>query len=321
MATGLVLFSLYLICNSWQLNFIRMKKILVPTDFSFLANCAVNFATQLAVLESADIKLLHVIEPPDPKMNSTGEVTNDPLNDVYVIELVKQAKKKLHDLLDTYCDRNVSIEYEVAIGNPASSILEEIRNRSIETVIMGARGHSWLESVLIGSTTERIVRKATCPVITLKCSLEKLQKLQRIVYHFNPEEQQTKVIQELKKLTHLLNAHLYLLAVVMPAKFKPTTELNNQMKAFVTAHELENFSTHIYIDKVEEEGIMHFAEEINADLIAIGTDSHTNILQLLTTNLREDLVNHSQRPVWTFNTKSIKPVQGSEIEENYTVIL
>jgi nucleotide-binding universal stress UspA family protein len=69
-----------------------MKKILVPTDFSFLANCSVNFATKLAKLDPATIKLLHVIEPPVAKMNSTGEIMKDPMSDVYVLELVEKVK-------------------------------------------------------------------------------------------------------------------------------------------------------------------------------------------------------------------------------------
>jgi nucleotide-binding universal stress UspA family protein len=295
-----------------------MKKILVPTDFSFLANCAMNFATQLAKLESSCIKLLHVIEPPLYKMNSTGEIIKDPLGDVYVLELVAKSKKQLHDILETYCDRKITIEYEVVIGNPANSILDEITSNGINLVIMGSRGASWLDRFLVGSTTEKVVRNAACPVITLKCSIEKVEKLQRIVYAFDSQEDQSLIINELKKLSQPLGAHLYLLRVITPSKFETHRAVTSQLEDFVNKYKLEDYSTHIYTDAKEEEGIMHFAEEVNADLIAMGTNTHTNILQLLTTNLREDIVNHSLRPVWTYNSRLAKHSSADEFDENYT---
>lgn len=295
-----------------------MKKILVPTDFSFLANCALNFAIQLAKIEPASIKLVHVIDPPVAKMNSTGEIIKDPLGDIYVLKLVEKSKKQLHELQLKSCDKAITIEHEVIIGNPALSILDEVTSSDIDLVIMGSRGASWLGRFLIGTTTEKVVRNATCPVITLKCQIEKVEKLQRIVYAFDAKGDQTCIISELKKLSQSLSAHLYLLRVITPSKFESQRKVNKQMNDFVNEHKLEHYSIHIYTDSNEEEGIMHFAEEVNADLIAIGTNPHTNIFQLLTTSLREDMVNHSKRPVWTYNPALVKKAQTDEFDENYT---
>ncbi len=298
-----------------------MKKILVPTDFSFLANCSLNFASQLASLESASIKLIHVIEPLHAKMNSTGEIIRSPMDDIYIIELVKKSEQQLQDLLESYSDKNISMDFEVIIGNPALSILNEIQTGAVDLIIMGSRGASWIDQVLIGSTTEKVVKNATCPVITLKCNIEKIDKLGRIVYAFNPEDDQTGIFQEVKKLTSILGAHLYLLTVVTPSRFKTSYATRKLMEDFIKYHSPENFSTHIYTDINEEEGIMHFSEEVNAGIIALGIDTHTNILQLLTTNLREDIINHSQRPVWTYNFKLNKQSETGEITEQFNCIL
>lgn len=296
-----------------------MKKILVPTDFSFLANCSLNFATQLAKLESASIKLLHVIEV--AKMNSNGEIIKSPMDDVYIIELVKKSKAQLHELLGKYYDRAIAIEHEVVIGNPASCILDAVQKGDIDLIIMGSKGASWIDRLLIGSTTEKVVKNATCPVITLKCNIEKIEKLGRIVYAFNPDDDQTGVFQEIKKFTETLGAHLYLLTVVTPSRFKSSHAIRKQMDEFVKVHKPEFFSTHIFTDINEEEGIMHFAEEVNANLIAMGINTHTNIFQLLTTNLREDMVNHSHRPVWTYNNKLNKRSDEDEFPEKFSCIL
>jgi nucleotide-binding universal stress UspA family protein len=186
---------------------------------------------------------------------------------------------------------------------------------------MGAKGGSWIDRLLIGSTTEKVVKNATCPVITLKCNIEKIEKLGHFVYAFNPDDDQTGVFGEINKFAKIVGAHLYLLIVVTPSRFKSTHLISQQMDEFVKIHKPQNYSTHIYTDINEEEGIMHFAEEVNAGLIAMGINSHTNIFQLLTTNLREDIVNHSQRPVWTYNYKINKHSNTDETSENFTCSL
>jgi nucleotide-binding universal stress UspA family protein len=298
-----------------------MKKILVPTDFSFLANCSVNFATQLARLDPATIKLIHVIEPPLAKMNSTGEIMKDPMSDVYVLELVKKSERQLQEILERYADRNISMKYEIVIGNPALSILDEVQADAIDLIIMGAKGSTWIDRLLIGSTTEKVVKNATCPVITLKCNIEKIDKLGYLVYAFNPDDDQRGVFEEINIFANTVGAHLYLLIVVTPSRFKSTHRIRQQMDEFVKIHKPLNYSTHIYTDVNEEEGIMHFAEEVNAGLIAIGINAHTNIFGLLTTNFREDIVNHSQRPVWTYNYNINKHSTTDETSENFTCSL
>jgi nucleotide-binding universal stress UspA family protein len=129
------------------------------------------------MLDPATIKLLHVIEPPIAKMNSTGEIIKDPMSDVYVLELVRKSERQLQDILDSYADRNISMSYEIVVGNPALSILDELQTGAIDLTIMGAKGGSWIDRLLIGSTTEKVVKNATCPVITLKCNIEKIEKL------------------------------------------------------------------------------------------------------------------------------------------------
>lgn len=106
-----------------------MKQILVPTDFSFLANCAVNLATRFAIEDKASVTLLHVIEPPVSKMNSTGEIIKDAMGDIYIIQLMEKSKKQLQEIVDMYSDRQVQMSYAVVIGEPSLSILDEILSR------------------------------------------------------------------------------------------------------------------------------------------------------------------------------------------------
>ena len=66
---------------------------------------------------------------------------------------------------------------------------------------------------------------------------------------------------------------------------------------------LQNYTINIYNDKVEEDGIIYFAQDIEADLIALATHGRTGLLHLLSGSIAEDVVNHAKRPVWTFRLK------------------
>lgn len=75
------------------------------------------------------------------------------------------------------------------------------------------------------------------------------------------------------------------------------------IKEFVRFNELQNYTINIYNDKVEEDGIIYFAQDIEADLIALATHGRTGLLHLLSGSIAEDVVNHAKRPVWTFRLK------------------
>jgi hypothetical protein len=152
------------------------------------------------------------------------------------------------------------MKYEIVIGNPALCILDEVQAGAVDLIIMGAKGSSWIDRLLIGSTTEKVVKNTTCPAITLKCNIEKIDKLGHLVYVFNSDDDQRGVFGEINRFANTVGAHLYLLIVVTPSRFKSTHLISQQMDEFVRIHKLQNYSTHIYTDVNEEEGIMHFAE-------------------------------------------------------------
>lgn len=75
------------------------------------------------------------------------------------------------------------------------------------------------------------------------------------------------------------------------------------MEEFVKEHQLENYSMEVFNSSSEEEGIIEFAEDSNADLIAMATHGRTGFLHLLSGSIAEDVVNHAKRPVWTMKVK------------------
>lgn len=279
-----------------------IRKILVPTDFSALATCSFRFALRLAARSGASVHLLHVVEAGSHStFSSIGEVLHDPMDDLFTLKMMQKGRRQLADLVEREGTGAVPVPYQVLAGNPAGLILEAITEHDIDLVVVGASGGNWLDRLLVGSVTEQVVQRAACPVITLKCSAGELSQFRELVFAVDPDENQACVVEALRKMQLLTGARLHLLLVNTPAAFESSKVSRERLRNFVAAHGLENYVTHVYDDNSLEAGLFHFAEEIGADLLALGTHHQSRLLGVLSPNGEQNIVNHATRPVWTFN--------------------
>ena len=86
-----------------------------------------------------------------------------------------------------------------------------------------------------------------------------------------------------------------------PANFTTTRHDKKLIEDFISRFDLKNVSTDIFNDSNEVDGIVAYAEDINADLIALGTRQRRGAGHFFTGSIAEDVVNHSKLPVWTFS--------------------
>ena len=110
-------------------------------------------------------------------------------------------------------------------------------------------------------------------------------------------------IDELKKIRRLIDGKLHLVKINTPNSFEASRPTMMLMKEFVEKHELSNYTLNVYNDFVEEDGIIYFAQDIEADMIALATHGRTGLMHLLSGSIAEDVVNHALRPVWTCRLK------------------
>ncbi|MEX2566151.1 MAG: universal stress protein [Cyclobacteriaceae bacterium] len=282
-----------------------MKSILVPYDFSEEAENAFLFAQEIAAKAACKLKLVHVLEIPTTQHFSTmGEVNmeEDFIDRIYLVELVNKRKEQLKKLEESHKIKPYSFSTRLSFGNPYVGITKEITEIKANLVIMGSKGSSGLEEILIGSNTEKVVRNAKCPVITVKSKI-KADSLKKIVFASDYNEESKIVVKHLKDLQELLKAKLSLVKINTPNSFENTKESHKKINEFVQSHGLQNYEIDIYNSSSEEEGILEFADDCNADLIAMATHGRTGFLHLLSGSIAEDVVNSAKRPVWTMRFK------------------
>jgi nucleotide-binding universal stress UspA family protein len=276
-----------------------MKTILVPTDFSKEAGYALDAGIDLAARAGAQVILLHVVEGFVPGSFATqGGGPDDISEELFMRKLLEKGKNDLSKLVANRKLENINIITNVKVGNPFHHIARDILDNEADLVIMGSRGTAGYEEVLIGSNTERVVRHSKCPVITVKTPVD-FSQVTDIVFAADFIEAEDNVAAELKTLQNLLDAKLHLVKVDTPGNFENSRTIKKRIHSFVQKHGLENYTMEIYNESTEEDGIIYFSEDIDADMIALATHGRTGLKHLLSGSIAEDVVNHAQRPVWT----------------------
>lgn len=287
-----------------------MKKLLVPTDFSRQSGYALDLAIQISEAGKAGITVLHVLDYAGLYDFSAGTSAYTMMGSPAGMEfdeelmnvLLKSAEDKMKKFIEKHNKKGLPLEHEIKIGNTYLYINDKIKEDHTDLVLMGSKGTSDSKDMLIGSNTEKVVRHAKCPVLTVKQPTD-FNSIHDIVFasRFTPEEYT--VCEDLKKLQKVFKAKLHLVRVNTPNNFETTRKTLTLMHDFIDKNEIDNYTINIYNDNVEEDGIIYFAQDIDADLIALATHGRSGIMHLLSGSIAEDVVNHAKRPVWTFRIK------------------
>lgn len=284
-----------------------MKTILVPTDFSEYANNALLAAFDIALKNQAKLVLMHTVEVSSGAFITPSGLSadNSLIDGELMLHFTENAKRKLESLIQDHPHyQEISVEYVVEIGRLFPSVLEVIRELKVSLVIMGSKGKDGLDELLIGSNTEKMVRTAPCPVLAVKGGIQ-AANFRHIVFATNLEEDQLIATKKLKEFQALFDAKIYLLRVNTPTDFMTTLEANQRFVEYIEKYQLSNCESHLYCDLDQDDGILHFAQAIGADLIALATNQRRGLSHLFLGSIAEEVVNQAQRPVLTFNNKTL----------------
>ena len=144
-----------------------VKHILVPTDFSTHSAHALTYAAGLAGRLGATIDLLHVVNDPFLGAAWSPEVFVAEPTDL-VTDLARRAEAQLLALKPLAAREGAPVHTIVLAGPPERAIVEYAKTGHIDLIVMGTHGRSGLSHALLGSVTERVLRRAPCAVLTLK---------------------------------------------------------------------------------------------------------------------------------------------------------
>jgi nucleotide-binding universal stress UspA family protein len=145
---------------------IMLRQILCPVDFSSYSEHAMGYAAALAGKFGADLTLLHVVAPVVAAM--PGEVAVQGMLQTSAEEISQACQERLNRMAGSLVDQGVQVACRVLYGVPYLEIIRFARESEIDLIVLGTHGRTGIAQLLIGSVAERVVRKAPCPVLTVK---------------------------------------------------------------------------------------------------------------------------------------------------------
>jgi len=152
-----------------ELEEIRIKRILTPTDFSELSLCTLQYSTALARQFGAKISILHVISQEWISEMNAIQAFAVPIGSVE--ELLEKKKRDSIERMEEIIKKEDEALFEgsiIKVGIPSEEIIGVAKEREIDLIVICTHGRSGLSHVFMGSVAEKVVRRSPCPVLSVR---------------------------------------------------------------------------------------------------------------------------------------------------------
>jgi nucleotide-binding universal stress UspA family protein len=273
-----------------------MKKILIPVDFSKQSEYAAKMANRIANKSNSSIYLLHLIELPTGIIDmGAGSNFSIPESMLYL----RKVKEQIINFKDTFFDKNLDVKYAIKFQNPYEGIQKYGDKIDADLIVMGSKGNSDFEEILIGSNTEKVVRTSKRPVIVVKKDETKFNA-KDLVFASSFKNENKEAFGKFLDFANQFKSKIHLLKVNTPSKFESTQIAKEKIKNFISDFSLPKHTISIYSDTTIEMGILNFSKDINADLIALSTHGRSGLSHLFNGSITSSLSKNAIKPMLTF---------------------
>jgi len=280
-----------------------MKTIIVPTDFSKCSIEALEFASWLAKKTGAKLHIINIITSnlylyaADPMVAAPSYSA---VYESYYENIKKVSEKHLEKLTKNKFLQNLDITTKSISGmNIHEQIIAYSDKVKADLIIMGSKGASGVKGILIGSNAERVVRFSHRPVIVIHNKV-KNPVFKKIVFASDFMEEAYKIFSAVKNFAEIFNAEILLIKVNTVEQFRRTIDDREKINKF-NKHFKTVYKYVLYNDYMKEQGILDYTNEIKADMIAIGTHGKKGLARFLKTDVSEDMVRVSNKPIMVVN--------------------
>ncbi len=282
----------------------EIKSILVPIDFSSVATNAMETAIAICKRQLATLTLIHVVEntyvlyPPEAG-GATGAI---------LPEMIKQANEVLSHLAKKIrLDHDLVVNHIVQSGNPADEICRWALHKEIDLIVLGTHGASGLREFFLGSNAYRVVKNASCPVMTIPGS-NRWFDFKKILF---PIRMVSNALDKYDVVRPIIRKNGSSLQIAGIVKKNDSTGLI-EMKALVDA-----VRNKIMEDDVNCDSEVHFCENVARQVLAIANDKKPDLIVITATldsSIRDfflgpytqDIVNHAAFPVLSIRPEQTK---------------
>jgi nucleotide-binding universal stress UspA family protein len=301
----------------------KLARILVPIDFSSHATRALRYAVPLARQVGGKITLLHVLEWPLVPAELGAIVTND-------ARLNGAARQRLDKLARATVPTGLLEKALVRVGRAHRDIADAARGLRMDLIVVSTHGRTGLKRALLGSTAERIVRHAPCPVLTLRRAAGRkspglksaglASRINRILVPVDFSARSKDAVRFAVGLARTMNARLALLHLTTPlpirmSRFRAEMEQYDAETKLDARKKLDALAATVpkgikvetlLRQELAHRGILDSAREWHSDLIVMPTRGLTGAKYIVLGCTAEAVVRHAPCPVLTLPGNSGK---------------
>jgi nucleotide-binding universal stress UspA family protein len=274
-----------------------IQNILVPTDFSPFADRALETAAALARKTGAKIHLFHRahIHPEWGELTEVGRALYPQSQ-----QIVAEVEQRFAEISADPRYAGLDMEGVYASGNLIERVEEYVDEFGIDLVVIGSHGAGGFTELLIGSNTQKIVRFARCPVLTVR--EHSPVEFRNIVFVSNFEDDALPAFRRVVDIGSLFDAHYHLLHIEDPGLFAAARHrLEDATEPFIAECPPHRVTRHLFPHEDVEEAIMTYIKGLEADLVSAVHYGNEPLRRLFRFSLTEALINHLDVPVLTIN--------------------
>jgi nucleotide-binding universal stress UspA family protein len=301
-----------------------ITRILFATDFSRWAQRAEDYACALACSWRASLTVLSVAEFP-PGLNPDYLV-----NQQYLADLLKHASAQLVDLKGRAEGRGIAVTTRVATGIPSEEVISAAREEDSDLIVVGTRGKTGLAHILLGSTAERVIRGAPCPVLSVRTDSADLEdervlarpvRLERILVPVDFSDCSLDALEYAVVVAQQAKASLMLLHVLEPVSYGLDFTLSHvrtrehvreswtkRLKELTSSHQHSHVAMEFQLrGGLPADSILDSAQTLPCDLIVMGTHGRRGISHALSGSVAEAVLRKSHCPVIAVRSPKFGP--------------
>lgn len=274
-------------------------KVLIPTDFSVQAEFAYLMVKKLEEKIPIEIHFIHVLNVPDTvTMDKNGKIQTCGEISVSYIESQKNiADRKLENLKTLYGSNIIT---HLELGKLTDKIVNYSTSNGFDLIVMGTKGAWGLIEKLSGSETQVIARQSMIPLLSLMCDRSDLIiKNILLVHNFSQPKNENLLL--LHKLIKAFDTKVHLLQVTDNSSDANKNMVFQSMDEFANLNSIANIEKHILKDTDVENGVIHFNQMQEMDIICIGTHGKGGLFHHSAT---EKLINHLFKPIISYHLKN-----------------
>lgn len=278
----------------------KMKlQVLLPTDFSAVSLNAIFYAADFAQHIPCDITLLHVLyfDGPPPATGNAQELEE---------ELQEHAKREmvhiLEDIQQKYPDNTTSVNYKIISSYPVEEgIEEETRQQPYDLIMMGSKGSTGLKKIILGSNAIAVLRNCSLPVCIIP-EYARFQGLEKLVYASDITNLHSE-LSGLLPFAQYWNAEIKVLHVIPDnSTYKGSTQAaaDHVVDEIIAQSGYKNIDVHILESDAIAHGIVTYAANIKADMVALYVPKKSRWKQFISGDITRDLAAECMLPLIIF---------------------